>query len=202
MKGSLGAILYAGVMAVVCAAVLTAARERLRPRQEDNAKAERYRNVLEVLGVPFDKDAPWKRLQTVYERSVTEEGAGDETVYRRQGPEGTVAVRLSGRGRNGPIKGFLALAADMRTIRGITFYRQDETPGLGGEISNKDWRKKFIGKRIADGDRIGIEITRPDQAGGDGQVDGITGATITCRKVERILNDRIAAIVKEAPDGE
>lgn len=202
MKGSLGTVVYAAVMAVVCAVLLTVASEQLRPYQDENAKAERYRNVLDVLGVPFDEDAPWKQLQAVYERNVDEETDGQETIYRRQGADGTVAVPLSGRGRNGPIEGFLALAPDMRTIRGITFYKQEETPGLGGEISNKDWRKEFVGKRIAQGDRVGIKIARPGAAAGDGQVDGITGATITCRKVERILNGRIAAIVKEAPDGQ
>ena len=47
-----------------------------------------------------------------------------------------------------------ALNTDANTISGITFYSHAETPGLGGEIDNPNWKAKWPGKVIygADGE--------------------------------------------------
>jgi Na+-transporting NADH:ubiquinone oxidoreductase subunit C len=92
----------------------------------------------------------------------------------------------------------------MRTIRGITFYEQEETPGLGGEIDSESFRKQFEGKKIVDETgRAGIVISGGGQKHAVNEVDAITGATMTCEKVEAILNTVIERIVKESgKDGE
>ena len=100
-----------------------------------------------------------------------------------------------------PIKGFLALDSSLTTIQGITFYKQEETPGLGGEIVKDFFTERFIGKRIfiegedGEGDIIGIDLLRGGGATADNEVDAITGATGTCKKVEEMLNKTIAEIV-------
>ncbi len=44
--------------------------------------------------------------------------------------------------------GYLSLEADATTIKGIVYYDQKETPGLGAEIEQKFWKDSFIGKTI------------------------------------------------------
>lgn len=46
--------------------------------------------------------------------------------------------------------GYLSLDADAETIKGIVYYDQKETPGLGAEIEQKFWRDSFVGKKIVD----------------------------------------------------
>jgi Na+-transporting NADH:ubiquinone oxidoreductase subunit C len=109
-----------------------------------------------------------------------------------------VAVPFAGDGLWGPIRGFLALEADRRTIRGIAFHEQEETPGLGGEIAGEAFRAQFRGKRIVAADGTpGIVIRRGKGAQAVNEVDGITGATMTCEKVQAMLNRLIARIAKE-----
>ena len=48
--------------------------------------------------------------------------------------------------------------------------------------------------RGADG-KVGIEIGVGESA--PNRIDGITGATMTCNKVEEMLNEAIRSIVKE-----
>ena len=55
-----------------------------------------------------------------------------------------------GAGLYSTLYGFLALQGDGSTIKGLTFYEQGETPGLGGEIVNPKWRAKWQGKQIYD----------------------------------------------------
>jgi Na+-transporting NADH:ubiquinone oxidoreductase subunit C len=84
----------------------------------------------------------------------------------------------------------------MRTIKGVTFYEQEETPGLGGDIVTEGFRNLFIGKSITDkAGKAGIEI----KAGGgklENGVDAISGATMTCDKVEDMINEAVVKIVE------
>ena len=59
-----------------------------------------------------------------------------------------MAVPFSGSGVWGPIEGVLALEPDMQTIRGVRFYKQEETPGLGGEIASDWFQAQFKGKTL------------------------------------------------------
>ena len=42
--------------------------------------------------------------------------------------------------------GFLALDKDKKTIKGLGFYEHAETPGLGGEVDNPNWKKTWVNK--------------------------------------------------------
>jgi Na+-transporting NADH:ubiquinone oxidoreductase subunit C len=85
--------------------------------------------------------------------------------------------------------GFLALAPDFNTILGITFYAHGETPGLGGEIENPNWKKLWIGKKIFDDNfNMHFDILKGQVPKGikniESKIDGISGATLTCNGVE------------------
>jgi len=44
--------------------------------------------------------------------------------------------------------GFLSVEADGQTVQSINFYDQAETPGLGGEVINPNWRASWKGKKV------------------------------------------------------
>jgi len=103
-----------------------------------------------------------------------------------------LVLPIEGKGLWSTMYGFLALDADLETIRGITFYQHGETPGLGGEIDNPRWKAVWEGRQAFDesGDPA-IRVIRgaagsPDQD--PHRIDGISGATITGRGVEHTVN--------------
>ena len=202
MKNSLYTLCYAAVLGSACAFLLTGAAMVAKPFREANADAEKKRNILSVLAVPVRDDISAKQLVQLFGSSVVDETTAGAEIYRytpKPGTEGveTVAVAFEGPGLWGPIKGFLALHPDMRTIRGITFYQQEETPGLGGEIASAGFRQQFIGKSIVDqSGRAGIIISAAARNAPNG-VAAITGATMTCDKVQLMLNNIIENIVTE-----
>jgi Na+-transporting NADH:ubiquinone oxidoreductase subunit C len=202
MKGSLYTLGYAGVLGAVCALLLTAVASFTAPYRAANAEAERRRNILNVLQVPYPTKVSSQQLLELFEATIQQEQLNELDLYRYIPPESTgkdeaVAVAFEGRGLWGPIKGFLALGPDMRTIKGITFYEQEETPGLGGEIASESFRKQFEGKKIVDASgKAGILIQGGDKTAIN-EVHTITGATMTCDKVEAILNSVIHKIVQE-----
>ncbi|MCA9472108.1 MAG: Na(+)-translocating NADH-quinone reductase subunit C [Nitrospirales bacterium] len=88
--------------------------------------------------------------------------------------------------------GFLVLEEDANTIHGLQFYEHAETPGLGGEVDNPNWRAKWPGKAVYNVAGIpAIEVVRGSVNSGKSeaihQVDGLAGATLTSRGVTRLL---------------
>jgi len=204
MKSNIYTLTYACVLAVICALALTAIGRFTEPYRKANEKADMIRSVLEVLGAPADPSASSRELVALFDKKVRTEKRGDLKAYLYvpdDGPVRAVAVPFKGPGLWGPIEGFIALKPDMRTIRGIAFTKQEETPGLGGEIAAAWFRRQFIDKQIINAKgEPGIRILHEAGDRGPNEVDGITGATMTCDKVQEMINETINKVVKEWND--
>lgn len=207
MRHNFYVIFYAAAVGVTCALLLTAWGHFVRPYRRANELGEREKNILEVLGVPFDEQASLPHIHRSFKRLreqnvIRKQEAGELTLYVYEGgenAEGAVAVPFAGAGLWGPIRGFLALESDRRTIRDVSFYEQEETPGLGGEIASEEFRGQFKGRSIVGPEgEPGIRIVSQGEPSAANEVDAITGATMTSSRVEKMLNETIRRIVKEA----
>lgn len=76
--------------------------------------------------------------------------------------------------------GYLALAPDLNTIKGIRFYKHKETPGLGGEAEKPWFTNQYVDKKILDpeGKLVSIKVAK-GKASNSYEVDGMSGATLT-----------------------
>jgi len=191
------------MLGIVCASLLTFVAEFTKAAREANTKAEEYRNVFTALQVPFDAKSTGEELEAIYTANITAKPFGDGKemfIYASADAKDKVlaaAVKVSGPGLWGPIEGVLALEPDMKTIRGLTFYKQEETPGLGGEIAGSAFRDQFVGKSIYDAaGKPGIVIVKGQAGDMINGVDGISGATMTCDKVQELLNTSILEIAE------
>ena len=103
-----------------------------------------------------------------------------------------IILPVEGYGLWSTLYGYLALEADARTIRGLTFYEHGETAGLGGEVDNPRWKALWAGRlafdeawqpaiRVVKG-RAGPPLEDPYE------VDGISGATLTANGVTHLLH--------------
>ncbi len=196
-RGSLYTLAYAAVLGLVCALTLSAVDGFTATRKAANARAEEVRNILTVLGVPVDADAAPQELLRVFEDNVTEEERGTRTFYSYEhSAKGFLrAVRFGGPGLWGRVEGFLCFEEDMRTISAVTFYRQEETPGLGGEISSSAFTDQFEGLSAVGPDGSpGIRVVG-DGADDINEVDAISGATMTSDKVEDMLNRTLEEMI-------
>ncbi len=115
-------------------------------------------------------------------------------VYLVQGMGGAVeqvVLPVEGVGMWGTCYGFIALDRDGNTVRGLTFYEQKETPGLGGEISNPKWQALWHGRKVFDAQWQPKLTVIKGPAGPPEQdphrVDALSGATITSNGVARLM---------------
>src|SRR5690606_35279096 len=78
------------------------------------------------------------------------------------------------------------------TIAGFGFYEHGETPGLGGEIDNPNWKAQWSGKEVYgdDGD-VAIKLIKggvnPSAEDAVHHIDSLSGATLTSRGVENLI---------------
>jgi Na+-transporting NADH:ubiquinone oxidoreductase subunit C len=106
---------------------------------------------------------------------------------------GGYVLPVYGKGLWGTLWGFLALEKDAKTVKGLTFYSHKETPGLGAEVDNPNWKAQWPGKDAIDeeGDVL-IHVkkgqTPPDSPEAAYTIDGLSGATITTKGVDHLIN--------------
>jgi len=121
-----------------------------------------------------------------------------------------VVLPIEGIGMWGTMYGAMALDRDGKTIRGLTFYDQKETPGLGGEISNPRWQALWVGRHAFDANWEPKIAVIKGNAGPPTQdphrVDAISGATITSIGVSRLVgfwlsNDGYGRYLKRFREG-
>lgn len=154
--------------------------------------------VVDESGQPVDKT-----YDDVVAARAAAKGTGERPglypVYQRMDGDEAVAyaLEMQGKGLWGPIYGFLAVSPDAGTVQGVTFDAPKETPGLGAEIMKPAYQKMWEGKKLHNGaEFVPIDVTKgsaalacPDRT--EFCVDGISGATITSRGVDAMIEDTV-----------
>lgn len=121
-------------------------------------------------------------------------------IYLLRDSDGQVVKYIfpvRGKGLWSILYGFVSVEPDFQTISGLTFYSHGETPGLGGEVDNPDWKRQWtlqenrrgelVGKQIfGDADEVKISVVK-GKTNDPFQVDGLAGATITSNGVTNML---------------
>ncbi len=105
-----------------------------------------------------------------------------------------VVLPIHGYGLWSTLYGFISLEGDLNTIEGLGFYAHAETPGLGGEVDNPRWKRQWVGKEVYNEDRSEPQVrlvkggVSADAQDKEHKVDALSGATLTSRGVEQLVN--------------
>ncbi len=208
--------IYASVMVIIVALVLSTAATLLMPFQERNMRIEKMQNILSTIGIAASRSEAISMFEKYIENSKVVNNKGEEIpgdafeinlqdenrkpADQRQLPlfianldgERFYIVPLRGTGLWGPIWGYLSFKSDLVTIAGANFDHASETPGLGAEIADQPFQAQFIGKRIFDdgGEFKPVAVVKGGAPQGDlYAVDAISGGTITSNGVTAMLRN-------------
>lgn len=114
-------------------------------------------------------------------------------IYTADDNSKRYVVQMSGKGLWSTIKSLVALEPDFATISGFEVTGQQETPGLGGEIEKDYFRERFKGKKLFEnGIVLKFEVVKPGAQTNHHKVDGLSGATMTCNGVTKLINKDFA----------
>ncbi|GAA5194865.1 NADH:ubiquinone reductase (Na(+)-transporting) subunit C [Ferrimonas gelatinilytica] len=111
------------------------------------------------------------------------------TILDEAGNFDGVVLPFHGKGLWSVIFGYIALEEDLSTIRGLYVYEHGETPGIGDFLDDPAWQSQWQGKQLYnDSGKVVISVVRGGAKPGDLYgVDGISGATMSGRGVERAV---------------
>ncbi len=204
--------LFSTVMVVLVATALAFAATALKPAQEANIKKEKMQYILSSFGM---KEISREDSPEAYKAHITselvldnngkeignegfsidlakEKGKHPVFIAEKDGQKFYV-LPVRGMGLWDAIWGYVAVDENL-TVKGIVFDHKAETPGLGGDINTDFFEDRFVGENIFDSDSAyhGLSVVKSYKGGDektDGQVDGLSGATLTCNGVTTMLID-------------
>lgn len=183
------AVVYMFLITAFFSSVVIGFARVTRQRVEANQKLAFEQAVLEAFSLAQDKN-PQQIHETFTERiGQPRESSHGAYLLKENGEVTGYAVGVAGKGFWAPIKGIVGIDVDKRTITGIAFYEQNETPGLGAQITTPEFRDQFAEKVIAATDNAIAIKPFGSPLLGDNEVHAITGATQTCARLEKLIND-------------
>jgi len=222
-NGNLYTFIYASVLVIVVAAALSFTALKLQPIQAKNVMNEKMQNILASVHIESSRDNAHETFEKYITKSFVVNANGEEVqgkkafdinlkqeykkdadkrelpLYEATLEDGSkkLIIPLLGKGLWGPIWGYLALDDDYNTVYGAVFDHKGETPGLGAEISKKEFQKPFAGKSIYEGDKlVGITVFKGGKAAAPSPevykkhgVDAISGGTITSKALQKMIKD-------------
>jgi Na+-transporting NADH:ubiquinone oxidoreductase subunit C len=209
--------IFSTVMVVLVALLLSLAAMQLKPFQDKNIEVEKKQNILASLRI----ESTTKNAVDLYAKYITDSYVINNKGEKQDGVvafdvdlktelEKAASQRLlpvfvgtlddqskayslpvRGKGLWGPIWGYVSVKPDMNTIYGVTYDHQGETPGLGAEISTKEFQEPFMGKTLFKDstDFVSIQVEKGGAKKDDPHaVDAISGGTITSKGLQAMLD--------------
>jgi Na+-transporting NADH:ubiquinone oxidoreductase subunit C len=183
-------------LSLICSVLVASAAIVLKPRQLKNQEEYRQRIILEVAGL-MDAESDIATLFATIQSEMVDVASGESVeIYLEKNGDAVeqIILPISGPGLWSTMRGYLAVAPDGNTVKGIRFFEHAETPGLGDQIDKADWRNLWVGKQLyGDDSTPRIEVVRgfalrdATNTNLKYQIDGLSGATLTGNGVSRLV---------------
>lgn len=227
-------VLFATIVCFVCSIFVASAAVGLKEQQDENAKLDKQKKVLDVAGlltaevsanaesikkayservmpvlVPLqDKGcdgkevASFDQLKDSKDPSTSTDVSGNKAkvqripncakIFKIKSADAksieTYIFPVEGKGLWSTLYGFIALDPNGVDIKGLTFYKHAETPGLGGEVDNPKWKAQWKGKKaFKAGSAAPALYVKKGASNDEYSVDGLSGATLTSNGVTNLL---------------
>ena len=215
------AIIYSAVVVVIVAFLLAGVSSLLSPKQQDNIRLDKKKQILASLNERNLDDAAAKYDELIeadyivnalgavvaqeggFEVKNEDVNADNLPLYVAKVNGATkYIIPMTGNGLWGGIWGYIALNDDCNTIYGVYFSHASETPGLGAEIASDKFQNRFtkdkdgnaIVKKVYDeAGKVALAVEKgKGVAGADYHIDAVSGATITCNGLQVMLETKLA----------
>lgn len=188
-------IVFMLILSAVLVFVLAFINKLTTPKIEFNSEIELKSKILYVFDIPVDSENP-EEIDKVFNENVEEKDYEDTKyyVYKKGDEVEAYAVPIEGPGLWGTITGYIGVNKDFTETTGIEFIKQEETPGLGGRISEAPYKEQYRGIDISTPTDGKYVINKPANGG---NIDAIAGATQTSTFVTDMINDDLKTFIEK-----
>lgn len=169
-KSNVYSVVYMIVLTAICAFLLGLLSEFTRPAVAANREIEVQSAILDSVGIEYTEE----NIGTIFDETVTELDA-ERLIYKID--DGASIQGYSfyyiGGALWGDVEGYIGITEDYSELLGVSITNNNETPGLGGRITETWFLEQFRGIPVVEGDFI---VYSPNQGA---NMDAISGATQT-----------------------
>ncbi|MTI46421.1 FMN-binding protein [Sporosalibacterium faouarense] len=187
MKKSIGyPVFFMVIVTVVFSSILAFLNYSTADRIDFNQNNKIRRKLLYAFNIQTENEDP-QAIEDKYNENITEKKINNKTIYTAEENGNIIgyAFPIEGSALWGTVKGFAAISKDFKTLLGIDFVSHSETPGLGGRIDESWFKEQFRGINLESSQEGKYIIYNPKPGG---NVDAISGATLTSDSVREFLN--------------
>lgn len=162
--------------------------------------AELQKKILYVFDIDV-KSNEVEDITNLFNEKIESEEKNEEIIYtyKENGEVKGYAFPATGPGLWGTINAYVGISPDYSELLGLEFITQDETPGLGGRITEEWYKEQFRGIDLTKASNNDYIVYRPAT---DGNVDAIAGATLTSKSVSKLVNEDMYEFIKDRKGGQ
>ncbi|WP_054252717.1 FMN-binding protein [Neofamilia massiliensis] len=184
-------IIFMTLLTVITVFILAFLNQTTLAKVEENQNLELRRKILYVFDMYEEGKTSDDEVNKLFEDHVVESDWNYAKLFTLMdgSSEKAYAVPFSGPGLWGSITGYIGVDANMNEVTGVEFISQNETPGLGGRISEAPYKEQYRNVDISNATDKYI-INRPAPGG---NIDAIAGATQTSTFVQNMINEDLKA---------
>ena len=149
-------------------------------------KVTQYREIQLKKMVLRVFELPTKNIETDFPRYITRLELEELSYYEAKSDSILLGYcfPISGSGLWGTIQALLAVTPDFGQIINLEIVNQNETPGLGGRITENWFKEQFKGKILFDNNIIrSFVLITENEIRENNEINQITGATASSKAV-------------------
>jgi len=185
IKDGLYTIFFMFFITVVFISIISFIYVKTRSKIKLNEQLKLKRAILFAGNIEYDNSNENDILDkySKYVKEIEVENADNYFEIYKDGAKSGYVFLVTGPGLWGKIDTAIGFKQDLKTMTGIEFLKQNETPGLGARITETWFKEQFenkvapIEKAVGENKEAGIK-----------EFNAITGATSSSKAVMKIIN--------------
>ena len=185
MKDRIMMIVFVLILGTILSTTLVAVNSFTDPLIARNERIKELSTVLNAFNIDYTKE----NIDQIFLDNIETVETSEMNYFKVV--SGKLAFPFEGAGLWGPIIGVLAMEEDGTTISNVAIKFQEETPGLGSRIAERVYLDTFTAKQFSPK----LLLVGAGKAKSEKEIDGITGATLSCKAFIDILNDQYGIFI-------
>ncbi len=177
-------IFFVLLLGSICALVLVLTRAGVGNRSE--LQADTVNAVMQILVGKEPEDV--ETAFTSFNRRFAQKSSGRCKIWQNQDQLQQWVFEATGAGMWGEMTIVGVLDLEQETMLGLRVVRQNETAGLGSRIADPLFSEQFVNLSLLPR----IEMTGARSK--NNQFDAVSGATVTSRSLEKLLNKALELV--------
>ena len=186
-------IFFMIIVSIIFVGILATFYELTAPKVKAYQQESNQRTILGLFGLPLQ--AP----QQAFDKFIEQKQQNGVIFYEamRQNKLLGYAFPIRGKGLWGTIDAVVAVSSDFTKIIAFDVIKQNETPGLGGRITEKQFKEQFQNKDLLQNNElVKYNLVAEDAVIDEYEISQITGATLSSRAVVDMLYNELKDIKK------